>query len=87
MSSILRPGGDPPLLVPYCMVCDMPVEKFTFDVISSPWVLGISGHCCDRTQGARVPIEDVYRMKRTGEKFYLVVKSGRTQGLRGQARR
>lgn len=83
MGLILKPGQDPPLITPYCGLCDMPAERFCMDVVTSPYFLGIHATCCGKTSSARIPIEEVFRIKRTGEKFYVVTRKGSAQGLRG----
>jgi len=85
--SILRPGADPPIITPYCMVCDMPVERMQFDVVTSPYYIGIHAQCCGKTSSLRLPIEEMFRMKRSKEKLYIIVAKHRMQGLRSMARR
>lgn len=83
----LVPGSYPPTIVPYCQRCDQPVERLTFDPISSPYYIGIHAQCCGQTSSVRMPVEEMFRLKRTNEKFYIIVGKHRTQGLRKQARR
>lgn len=81
---ILVPGQDPPLITPYCRSCDVPVERFCMDVVTSPYYVGIHGECHGVTMSARLPVEEVFRLKRTNAKFYLIVGKGRAQGVSEQ---
>jgi hypothetical protein len=74
------------MITPYCGICDMPVEGFQMDVVKSPYYVGFHAYCCGRTQSCRVPVEDVFRAKRNNQKLYVIVPTGRYQGLRGRAR-
>lgn len=82
MSGILKPGAEPPILVPYCSFCELPVEYFNFDVVSSPYYVGIHGHCCDHSNSIRLPVEELFRLKRSKEKLFLIVARGRNQQRR-----
>ena len=75
------PGGQPPFLVPYCQLCGLPVELFTFMPIKSEFYLEVEAQCCNKTQGMRLSREDAIRLKRSNEKLFLVVKTRRTQGV------
>lgn len=83
MSSILKPGADPPIVTPYCSFCDMPAERFCMDVLTSPYYVGIHAQCCGKTQSVRISVEELFRIKRTNDKLYVVVGKGRAQGIRG----
>ena len=74
---ILTPGRQPPYIVPYCQRCDMPVERFNFFPVDSPHFIEIEGQCCGATQGARVSVEEIMRIRRAGEKLFLVTSSGK----------
>lgn len=84
--SILRVGGAPPMVTPYCSLCDMPVERFCMDVVTSPYYVGIHAQCCGKTSSTRIPIEEFFRIKRTNAKLYVIVGKHRTQGVRDRAR-
>lgn len=60
-SKIVRPGGPPPLVMPHCRRCGVPVEHFTIDPISSWFYLGIDAHCHGKTGGLKVPAEQAIR--------------------------
>lgn len=76
----LRPGR-PPWITPYCALCELPVELFTILDVKSPYYVEIDAQCCGRTQGARVPVEKLLEVKRSGGKLYLVVGPRRSQGV------
>jgi len=78
VSLILQPGSEPPMIVPWCRSCDMPVEKFAMDVVTSPYYVGIHASCHGVTSSMRLSVEDLFRAKRTGEKLYVITKA---QGL------
>lgn len=77
--TILRPGCEPPLIVPYCQLCDMPVESFCMDVVTSPYRAGIHASCCGKTSSAYLPIEEIFRLRRTNEKFFVITRKGSFQ--------
>ena len=87
MNRILRPGASPPVIVPYCARCDMPVERLQFDVVSDPYRMGIHAQCCGATSSVRISIEEVYRLKRSNEKLYVISAKTHGPGIRGQKRR
>jgi len=60
-AKIVRPGGQPPLVMPHCRRCRVPVETFTIDPISSWYYLGIDATCHGKTRGIKVPVEQAIR--------------------------
>lgn len=60
-SLIVRPGGRPPLVTPHCRRCNVPVETFTIDPISSWYYLGIDATCHGKTIGIKVPAEQAIK--------------------------
>lgn len=77
-SPLLIPGmRSPPWVVPFCSNCNLPVEKFTFLPVTTPYHLEIEAQCCGLTQGARLSTDEIMRLKRLNEKLYLVVGRGR----------
>jgi len=86
MSLILKPGDDPPSLVPYCQRCSMPVESFRFDVVTSPHHIGIHSACCGYESSTRITTQVYLEMMSTGQKLYTIVKKGNVAGLRARAR-
>jgi hypothetical protein len=81
---ILVPGGPIPTIIPFCQRCDMPVERLRFDVITSPYHLGIHAACCGYESSTRITNEEVMRLLRTREKLYVIVRRGSDQGIRGR---
>lgn len=81
-NAILRPGADPPMFTPYCLRCDMPVERFCMDVVASPYYVGFHASCCGYTQSCRVSVDEAFQAKREGKKIYVIVPPGRAQGVR-----
>ncbi len=79
---ILRPGADPPTITPYCARCDMPVERMCMDVLTSPFHIGIHAQCCGATASIRISVEEMFRIKRTNEKLYVITSKTRGQGVR-----
>lgn len=84
--SLLEVGALPPVIVPYCGICDCPVERMSIFPNRSVYYLEIEGKCCGKAQGIRISIEELYRIKRSNEKLYLVVGKGHVQTIRAQAR-
>lgn len=84
--SILIPGARPPFVVPYCRLCDLPVERFTVLPVKSAYYVELEAQCCGRTQGIRMSVDELMRAKRGGEKIYAVAKVGHYQGF-GELRR
>ena len=64
----------------------MPVERFCMDVISSPYYVGIHASCCGSTSSMRISVEEVFRLKRTNEKLYIIASKTRGQGIQSMAR-
>lgn len=77
----VEPGAHPPLLIPYCRRCDQPVEEMKFDVITSPYYVGIQVSCCGYTSGTRVSVDEVFRLRRSKEKLYMNGGAGRATQL------
>lgn len=86
MSLILTPGAPPPPLVPFCGICDMPVERLQFDLTTDPRRIGIHSHCCNRTSATRIDISVYLELLKTGQKLYTIVRKGSTAGLRARKR-
>jgi len=84
--SILVPGAQPPFLVPYCCLCELPVERFTYMPVKSPYYVDIEAQCCNRTQGMHLSVDKLLQVKRSNAKLFLVTKAGRYQGV-GELRR
>ena len=78
----LIPGSEPPFVMPYCWDCRLPAYRVVFDIVSSPYYIGVHAQCCNRTSSVRVPIEDMYRMRATNEKYYVLTPKNRMHGLR-----
>ena len=76
-----------PFLIPYCALCEQPVQRFAWYLpIKSPGYVDFDAQCCGKTQGAHVSRMDLHRIRVTNEKIWLVVKKGRVQGV-AEARR
>jgi hypothetical protein len=75
-----------PLLLPYCGICDRPVERLKFDVGLNAWSWSFQAQCCGQTRGARLSVEEVLRVQATGEKYYAIPRRGHTQTIKPQAR-
>lgn len=82
----LIPGATPPMITPFCGICDMPVEKFCMDVVKSPYYIGLHCQCCGRTQSSRVSIDDAFEAKRTNAKVYGISSATVPTGIRRRAR-
>lgn len=83
---ILKPGDDPPSLIPYCQRCDQPCESFRFDVNTTSDHIGIHSSCCGYQSSTRITLAVYREMAATGKKLYTIVRKGSTAGLRGRAR-
>jgi hypothetical protein len=70
------------MITPYCSICQLPAERFTMDVVKSPYYVGLHVQCCDRTSSMRLPVEEVFRLRHTKEKLFVVMQKGRHQGIR-----
>jgi len=73
---ILKPGGDPPFVVPFCASCNMPVERFTIDPVSSVFRMSIQAECHGKTEGAHVSVDELFERKRTGRKIVMFRRPG-----------
>jgi len=63
---VIRPGGDPPFVVPWCASCKDSVETFTVDPLSNPFRMGIQASCHGATQGIWITVDDLFRRKAKG---------------------
>lgn len=79
---ILRPGADPPMFIPFCGLCEMPVEGFSMDVVTSPYYVAFHARCCGKTQSMRISVDEAFQAKRENRKIYAIVPKGRVQGIR-----
>lgn len=98
MSKLLVPGTNPPWVVPYCRLCDMPAERFAVHggqrihdrlVVGgtvSAYYVEIEAQCCGKTQGKKVSVDELLRLKRDNQKLWVVVKKGAYQGVGGLVR-
>lgn len=72
----------PPWVIPYCRLCDQPVERFTLGNPTNDFhAVTVEAECCGKTQGIRVTHDELMRVKRLGEKLWCVVRKGQAQGL------
>lgn len=77
---ILTPGAlHGPWVVPYCRRCQMPVEVYTIHEITSHDRLELEGKCCGVQQGVRVGLEELMRIRRNGEKLWMITRPGERQ--------
>lgn len=67
----LRPGGTPPLIVPHCRQCGIPVEHFTIDPISTPFHVSIDAECHGKQQGVKVPSEQIFGCLKSGQPLWM----------------
>lgn len=79
----LIPGADPPIVVGYCQLCEMPVERFVMDVLTSWYYVGIHAKCCGKTQSIRITKEELFRIKAGNEKLFMITRKGSSQQIRG----
>lgn len=84
MSLILIPGAPPPPLVPYCQLCDMPVERYQMDLIrGSGDHIGIHAQCCGVTSSMRIGIVAYRELIATPKaKLFVIVRKGSLAGIR-----
>ncbi len=78
----LIPGNEPPMITPYCGWCQLPAERICFDVISSPYRVGIHAACCGKTSSMHLPVEKLMEMRATGAKLFVLTPKNSQQGLR-----
>jgi hypothetical protein len=83
---ILRVGAEPPMITPYCHRCDMPVERFCMDIVSSPHHVGIHASCCGTTASLRLTVEQFFRARQTNEKVYVITSKTRGQGVQSMVK-
>jgi hypothetical protein len=67
----MRPGGTPPLIVPHCRKCGIPVERFTIDPISSPFYMMLDARCHGAQQGIKISSDEVFGRKKTGQPLWM----------------
>lgn len=70
------------MITPYCWNCKLPATRICFDVVSSPYSIGIHAQCCDRTSSMRLPIEKFLEMRATGQKLFVLTPKTSMPGLR-----
>lgn len=82
------PGDDPPEIVPYCQICDQPVQDVCMDVVKSGSedVIGIHAECCGKQSSTRITLAVYRELLATGAKLYVIVRKGSQAGLRKRAR-
>ena len=78
---VIKPGSQPPFVIPWCASCKQPVDVFTIDPISSPFRMGIQATCHGKTEGIWVTVEDLFARKRLG-KPVVMFKRGRFDVVR-----
>lgn len=76
----LEPGFAPPLLSPHCHKCQLPVERFTVDYVSSPYYAGIQFECHGSTGGMKVPHEEVLYKSRNGGAIWVFTETKVSRG-------
>ena len=64
--SSLEPGQSPPLMYPNCWQCQVPVEVFEVDLVTSPYYASLEVQCHGKTQGMRVPHDEVIALRDRG---------------------
>lgn len=84
---VLRPGGAPPMLTPYCGICDQPAERFQLEVPTDHYRFAVHAECCGKQQSRRITTEEFFRLRSTNEKLYVVTGKGRAQTIKAQAKR
>lgn len=84
---VLIPGEAPPDIIPWCARCDMPCESYCQDIVTTgaDWI-GVHASCCGYTSSSRIPWKSYLELKATNRKWYAIVVTGRTPGLRGRAK-
>lgn len=60
-TNIVRPGAAAPLINPHCRVCNLPVERFEIDPVSSFFYCSLEAECHGVTSGIRIPAEQAVR--------------------------
>ena len=63
---IIQPGGRPPMITPWCVSCDEPVDRFTIDPLASEFYMSIQVECHGKTSGLRIPREEAIGKLVTG---------------------
>jgi|GEM_PF-4313432 len=69
------PGERPPLISPHCWQCQLPVERFTLDFISTPFYLSVQFQCHGRTGGTKIPAEEAVYKSRNGGVIWVFTES------------
>lgn len=78
---LLTPGGLPPTFTCFCEYCQLPVERLAVDVVTSPYYALVQAQCCGKTSGRRVSHEEIFRLRVTNQKLFIVTKKGNVQGF------
>ena len=60
-TKIIRPGGAAPLIQPHCRKCNLLVEAFEVDPVSSFFYCSIEAICHGVTGGIRIPAEQALK--------------------------
>lgn len=85
---LARAGEHPPTFIPWCSLCNLPVSKYQYRVPKYDTdTINFDAQCCGKTMGAKVTLAQMARLRASGEKFYLVVQTKRTQEIKAQPRR
>jgi len=82
--SIIVPGQWAPDLIPFCQLCDLPVEKLwitPFQEAHQDYMI-LNAACCEQQSASRVSLLAIWAMKARGEKWFAIVKRGLKQGPR-----
>ncbi len=64
---VIRPGEQPPFVIPWCARCKDTVELYSFDHVTSPFRLGIQAQCHGETAGTWVTVDDLFKRKKLGQ--------------------
>lgn len=71
-----------PMVIPYCGICNQPVEVYHIKP-KDQFRAALEGECCGKHMGAYITVEEMGRVQRTNDKFYLVVQPGKYQSVKG----
>lgn len=79
---MFRRDTHPPTFLPYCSLCQLPVARLMYRVPKEDsWAVEFDAQCCGKTQGRRITLAEMHRIRETGEKFYLIVRKGLRQQI------